>query len=147
MLVRRARTHLGSTKWAARDKVLGKDYFCNTFVGEMLEAEGVKVPRIGGRIGDTLGAEQSVKIHEASGGLFGGQHPSAEQWTKPMPGFEIVKDPGPGDVASDGKHVAIVSGDGTTISASSDTGTVVENGWGFRARQGKAVVFQRPMQK
>lgn len=146
-LVRRAREHLGSTKWAPKDRLTGKDYYCNAFVGEMLEAEGVKVPHIGGRIGDVLGAEQSVTIHEATGGLLGGQYPSAEQWTKPMKGFEIVKDPRPGDIASNGDHVAIVSGDGTTISASSDTGTVVENDWGFRAHQIKKVVFQRPTLK
>lgn len=64
-----------------------------------------------------------------------------------MPGFEIVKDPRPGDIASDGKHVAVVSRNGTTISASSDTGTVVENDWGFRAHQVKTVVFQRPKQQ
>jgi hypothetical protein len=146
-LVRRARVYLGSTKWAPKDRFIGKDYYCNAFVGEMLEAEGVKVPRTGGRIGDTLGAEQSVIIHEATGGLLGGQYPSAEQWTKPMPGFESVREPQPGDIASNGEHVGIVSGSGTTVSASSETGTIVENNWGFRAHQQKRMVFQRPKQQ
>lgn len=100
-----------------------------------------------GRIGDTLGAGQSVKIREATGGLLGGQYPSAEQWTKPMPGFEIVQGPRPGDIASDGKHMGVVSGPGTTISASSKENKVVENNWGFRPDQQGTVVFQRPLSR
>lgn len=40
--------------------------------------------------------------------------------------------PRPGDVASDGDHMGIVSGTNTTISATPGQG-VVENDWGFRS--------------
>jgi len=40
----------------------------------------------------------------------------------------------PGDIITDGKHVGIVSGTGTTISASTAKG-IVENDWGFRKGQ------------
>lgn len=46
-------------------------------------------------------------------------------------GFESVTTPQPGDIASNGHHVGIVSGNETTISASA-SGEVVENDWGFR---------------
>jgi hypothetical protein len=56
----------------------------------------------------------------------------------------------PGDVAaqkisySDASgHVGIVTGPGKTVSASSVTGTIVENDWGFRSDQQGEVVFRR----
>ncbi|MBE6373534.1 MAG: hypothetical protein E7055_15875 [Lentisphaerae bacterium] len=52
--------------------------------------------------------------------------------------FKHVKKPKPGDIAADGAHVGIVSGNGKTISASIFTGTVVENGWGFRKNRSPA---------
>ena len=57
--------------------------------------------------------------------------------------FKLVKTPKPGDVATNGIHVGIVSGKGTTISASTETNTVVENSWGFRTKSKKPSVGMR----
>lgn len=49
------------------------------------------------------------------------------------PGFIKTQTPKPGDIATDGKHMGIVSGSNATISATDGQG-VVENDWGFRMR-------------
>lgn len=79
--------------------------------------------------------------------------PLAREWADPkadIPGWIVVTDPRPGDVAAmkvdylDATgHVGIVTGPGTTVSASSLTDTVVENDWGFRPEEKGAVVFRR----
>jgi len=57
--------------------------------------------------------------------------------------------PQKGDVATDGKHVGIVSGPGRTVSVSTrdstlpDYGCVVENDWGFRHNQKSTVSYWR----
>ena len=57
--------------------------------------------------------------------------------------FKLVKTPKPGDIATNSIHVGIVSGKGTTISASTETNTVVENSWGFRTKSKKPSVGMR----
>lgn len=52
-----------------------------------------------------------------------------------VPGFIKVDTPLPGDVVTNGRHIGIVSGKNKTISASSKTNTVVENGWGFGSKK------------
>jgi hypothetical protein len=54
-----------------------------------------------------------------------------------------VDDPKQGDVAAINGHVGIVTEDGKTISASSQTNDVVENDWGFRKIQKGRVTFRR----
>lgn len=74
--------------------------------------------------------------------------PLARQWADPsftIAGWEVVSTPLPGDVASNGGHMGIVSGPNIVISASSTDG-VVNNNWGFRTESGapdKNMVFRR----
>jgi len=53
-----------------------------------------------------------------------------------VPGFTETKNPKPGDICTTTHHIGIVSGSGTTISASSKDNKIVENDWGFRNEQG-----------
>lgn len=72
--------------------------------------------------------------------------PVAKDWENKdleIEGWVVVDKPKLGDVASAGGHVGIVSGDGTTVSASSREGKVVENDWGFRSDQEGKVTFRR----
>jgi len=80
------------------------------------------------------GLDVSDYLHKQSGGRIGGHVPSASDWHKGnVPGYEKVTGvPQPGDVATNGTHVGIVSGKGKTISVTSRKqdpryGTVVEN--------------------
>lgn len=107
---------------------------CNQFVWDALTAAGVQPPRVdGGRI------------------LV------AREWGDPksdIPGYTLVTGaPQPGDVVSDGDHVAIYSplanGKPGTISAatrsrSSVLGGVVHNDWGFRSSQVGKMTIWRP---
>ncbi len=82
------------------------------------------------------------------GGMFGGNPPLASQWAdkdQQIDGYVVVDKPKPGDVASDGGHVGIVSDTGKTISASSASNAkkVVENDWGFRPQQKGKITFRR----
>jgi hypothetical protein len=82
------------------------------------------------------GPEASDWLHDTTGGRMGGHAPSASDWHRgKVPGFVRVENPMPGDVVSNGAHVGIVSGKGKTVSASSKTGHVVENDWGFKPMQ------------
>lgn len=108
---------------------------CNLFVYETANAAGATVPM----------------MTRWSWRHFGHVEypPLAGQWADPnveIPGWVIVSDPRPGDIAAEAidyadatGHVGIVTGEGTTVSATSDT--VIENDWGFRA--GQNVVFRR----
>ena len=86
------------------------------------------------------------------GALFGaGGPPTATQWFEKgcdIKLWKIVDTPMPGDVASDGEHMGVVTsvtpgGGGTTASASTVTNTVVNNDWGFRPEQSGKIVFRR----
>jgi len=137
-----AQKHVGSGAWsesANKPPYPPGTNKCNLFVYEVLNAAGTPVP---------------MKIR-FSWRNFGNVSypPLAGQWADPdvtIPGWEVVQNPLPGDVAaqkisySDASgHVGIVTGPGKTVSASSDTGTIVENNWGFRADQQGEVVFRR----
>jgi hypothetical protein len=136
-----AKKHVGSTAWAHeanRPPYSSGTNKCNLFVYEVLNAAGKPVP---------------MKIR-FSWRSFGNVRypPLAGQWADPdvdIPGWVVVAHPLPGDVVamkedfSDASgHVGIVTGPGTSVSVSSDTGTVVQNDWGFRSDQ-KDVVFRR----
>ena len=62
---------------------------------------------------------------------------AAEIYNGRLLNFKLVKKPKPGDIAADGFHVGIVSGNGKTVSASIITGRVEENDWGFRGKNGR----------
>ncbi len=105
----KARSHLGKTDWAfaVKNGKWGKNKWkCNKFVADVLEEAGTPVP--------TKSTEWGNKYP-----------PLANEWadrTKEIPGFEIVKDPQPGDVVGFQNpkglgHVGIVSGDNKYISA------------------------------
>jgi cell wall-associated NlpC family hydrolase len=110
---------------------------CNLFVYEVLNNAGAPVP---------MKERWSWRNFE-----YVKYPPLAGQWADPdvdIPGWVVVDDPQPGDVVameenySDASgHVGIVSGEGKTISASSETQTIVENDWGFR--EGQKPVFRR----
>ena len=143
-LVEKARDQLGNDRWKPTNGILRDSYFCNAFVADMLEQAGATVPHLGGRAAWALGTDASDQLHSVSGGLIGGQPPSAEQWAnQAIPGFVTVQDPQPGDIATDGDHMGIVSGPGRTISASSRYKVVRESGWGFEPNRTRPVVFKR----
>jgi len=76
-------------------------------------------------------------------GARGGRPPTAGQWADPnfaIPGWSVVGSPEPGDVASSGRHVGIVYGNGLTLSATTLDG-VVRSEFGFRP--GEIIVFRR----
>jgi hypothetical protein len=112
---------------------------CNLFVYEVLARSGAPVP-------------EHLRFSFRVGGVAA-YPPLAGEWADPLliiPGWEIVKNPRPGDVAaqksshSDASgHVGIVTGPGTTVSVSSKTDTVIETGWGFPPHTQDAVVFRR----
>jgi len=81
---------------------------------------------------------------------MGGHAPSASDWHRgKVPGFEQVHGaPQKGDVATDGKHVAILSGEKNSISVTSREsdpryGHVVKNDWGFRSENSGTMTFWR----
>ena len=113
----RAKGYIGSHDW---DKSAGfgiwkNAYKCNKFVADMYNS---------GRI-----------INLIPTGIFGTKPPTAKNWyVGSVPnGFMETKNPKPGDIATNGEHMGIVSGNNTTISATCDQG-VVENDWGFRIK-------------
>ena len=125
-----AKKHVGSKayrKGVPLDQLPAGAAKCNKFVYDIQEKAGNKVP--------------------LSGGLFGGDPPSARNWetANDIEGWKIVRDPKPGDVAAYYGHVGIVSGPNRTISAASPErgDAVVENDWGFRPEQKGKVVFRR----
>jgi len=97
------------------------------------------------------GPQASDWLHETTGGRMGGHAPSASDWHRgKVPGFQQVHGaPQKGDVATDGKHVGIVSRPGKTVSVTthdpkeSNYGRVVENDWGFRQGDTRRVTFWR----
>ena len=129
-----ARKYLGSADWSVDSE---KDNFpsgtnkCNKFVYDALEESGAKVPLIN----DDRNPFTDEKYP-----------PVATDWEdkeKEIEGWVVVDNPKTGDVASDGKHVGIVSGVETTVSASSREDKVVENDWGFRSGQAGKITFRR----
>jgi len=119
-------------------------------VADKLRESGAQVPNVGGYSG-MAGPEASDWLHETTGGRMGGHAPSASDWHKgKVPGFEQVRGaPQKGDVATDGKHVGIVSRPGKTVSVTTEPsnpaayGRVVENDWGFRSGQGNNMSYWR----
>jgi RHS repeat-associated protein len=128
-LVEEARSYsnIGSEDWAPSEwrgpysgKVFGiealNSFKCNVFVGEMIER---------------IGMFQGYRL----GSIF--KFRSAQNWyDSGSSGWGLVaNEPSPGDVATDGTHMGIVSHAGKTISASAVSGRIVENNWGFRPGQ------------
>jgi RHS repeat-associated protein len=123
---------VGNTDYG-REGNLDDDYTkgkwkCNKFVYDMLVKSGAPVPLIGG--------------------WMGGNPPAANQWgdknchIKDYPVvWPIPATPSIGDIISDGHHVGIVSGPGTTVSAARPG--VVNNDWGFRPDQAGKLVIRR----
>ena len=113
-----ARKNIGSHEWD-RDGGSGAwagQHKCNKFVADMYNT---------GRL-----------INPIPTGFFGTKPPMAIDWyngSRLPSGFSQTQMPTPGDVATDGGHMGIVSGDNTTISATPEAG-VVENDWGFREK-------------
>jgi|GEM_PF-1490110 len=146
-LVQNARAEIGSDEWAPTTENGEIRNHCNEYVASKLRESGALVPNVGGFSG-TLGEDPSDRLNEMSGGRWGGQIPSAKDWYNGVPGFERVKIAMPGDVASDGNHVGIVSGSGKTVSVSSikgdpEYGRVVERNSGFRGNEQRPVTFWR----
>jgi len=144
-LVQNARAEIGSDEWAPTTENGEIRNHCNEYVASKLRESGAHVPNVGGFSG-TLGEDPSDRLNEMSGGRWGGNIPSAKDWGNEnldIPGYRVVTTPQPGDIASNGFHVGIVSGDGKTLSASSLSGRVVENDWGFRQRDRGTITFRR----
>jgi hypothetical protein len=116
---------------------------CNLFVCELANATGALVPTTFTR---------------------GKYPPLAEHWANPnvrIPGWEVVTDPRPGDMAAathwwthrdregntwqtaHGGHVGLVVGNNETISHSSLKDELVRNKWGFKPEQQGQVVYRR----
>lgn len=85
---------------------------CNIYVYEVLTAAGAHVPRMGGELG------------KATGGRYG-YPPLAADWfakDKEIRGWNIVSDPLPGDVVSNGVHVGLYVSRNRIISATTNGG-------------------------
>ncbi|XP_006823485.1 uncharacterized protein LOC102808938 [Saccoglossus kowalevskii] len=129
-----ARRYIGSTEYSfGSDYGPGPNkYKCNYFVHDVLVESGASAP-------------------ERRPSWVPGSYPiSAESWGnrhETKSGWRVVgTDPSEaqrGDVAADGAHVGIVSGNDKTISASAREDKVVENDWGFRQQQLGDVIFYR----
>ena len=142
-IVRAARRSIGSHDWSYGqvNDDFGKDrYKCNKVIADKLEEAGGKLPAMHHSI---LGDREYP--------------PTAGDWGDPdvdIPGWKVVDGPPQkGDVLADPHgvqlgsvggslgiptgHVAIATGDGTSVSAASsgDSDKVVENDWGFRPSQ------------
>lgn len=120
---------------------------CNLFIFQMANAAGAVVPLIRRKRGAVKSFLVGDDFHP----------PLAKQWADPgfdIPGWQVVSHPQPGDVVAEMHdysdatgHAGIVTfvapdgKTGKTISASSATGTIVNNDWGFRPKQN--VVFKR----
>jgi RHS repeat-associated protein len=109
---------------------------CNKFVYDVITLAGGEVELIQRPLTGSWGIPRSV------------------DWANrnlDMPGWRIVNDPQPGDVAAIGRangsgHVAIVIFGNHTMSASSmvpPPGLIVRSEWGFRGDEGARVVFRR----
>jgi hypothetical protein len=133
-----ARRHIGSEAWKhgrKRGNFGSNAYKCNLFVYEMARNSGAEIPL----------------MHSSKTPFSDERYPPvAADWSNPkteIKGWVVVDTPKPGDVASDGKHMGIVSGEGTTISASSEAEKVVKNDWGFRKEDEGRMVFRRHLGK
>lgn len=102
---------------------------CNIFVDVMYEKSGYYLPNIGGGLLARL-----LRVFP----------PGAESASDPnyhIPGWDVVSEPLPGDLAAEDGHVGIVSfKKDSTVSASPQG--VIENDWGFRNNQPNTV-FRR----
>jgi hypothetical protein len=110
-----ARKNIGSEKWLYENggRLWGGKPKCNKFVSDMYNSARKVIPT----------------------GFRGTKPPRAKDWFQGRvpDGFQRTRHPKPGDIATDGQHMGIVSGSNTTISASSlSGGLIVENDWGFR---------------
>jgi len=141
-VVAEARKNVGSADWSA--KTARAPYGagtnkCNLFVFETLNKAGTPVP-LQGRIKWKGLTDEHLP-------------PLAGDWANPkanIKGWDVVKNPQPGDVAAQKEfyldasgHVGIVVAPGKTVSASSITDRIEENDWGFRKEQQDQVVFRR----
>jgi len=142
-----ARKRIGSdawSQWANRGDFAWSEPKCNLFVYEVLKAAGAQVP-LPNEGGKTKYFNIDNWFKDA-----GQRPPTASQWhdEKYAPlkdHWRIVQqlhESCPGDVITDGGHMGIISGSKKTISASTDTNTVVENDWGWR-RDNTNVVVRR----
>lgn len=124
-----SRSQVGSTQYA-KNTELGQwkkgSWKCNAFV---IRAFNTNV------IPQVIGEKSNSKTF----GLTRTQYRAVDFHEGKVPGFSRVSDPQAGDIATDGKHVGIVSGKNKTISATE--GKVVENDWGFR--EGKEYRYYR----
>ncbi|WP_133510344.1 PAAR domain-containing protein [Candidatus Thiosymbion oneisti] len=134
--VQEARKHIDSTAWAYeadRPPYPSDTYKCNLFVYETLDNSGKPVPMM-----------ERERLPGIFSNILKEEHPPlAGQWADPsveIPGWQVVTDPQPGDVAAIAQnssnasgHVGIVSGPSSTISATREK--VVESDWGFEPGQ------------
>jgi len=113
---------------------------CNLFVYEILKASDID-------IGTPNKAGKSHKILHLTG--KDSRPPCTSDWfNNKVKFFEPVNDPTKaeiGDIITNGKHMGIVSGYHTTISASArfkDEFRVVNNDWGYRGDEGTIKIFR-----
>ena len=131
---------------------IGKGFKCNIFVYEMLVAGGVNIPLV-------------QLVTPMAGYTYNTKNiiPRVEDWhERKVPGMqyigkgvEALNKSWPGDILViftgvstqllhyGHHHIGIISGPQKTISASSNTDTIVENDWGWRAdERNDAEVFR-----
>ncbi|ELT91267.1 hypothetical protein CAPTEDRAFT_202383 [Capitella teleta] len=124
-----AKGYEGSEKWSFKSwrKVGRNKWKCNIFVAEVIEEAGAVVPHRRWWKWTPIGAEEWGKADS--------------EYLADTGCWETTTSPGIGDVATDGKHVAIVTGDEETVSATYDK--VVRNDWGFDPPKREADLFWR----
>jgi hypothetical protein len=137
-IVKTAEKYKGDTTWAKSTK---KDNFgagswkCNKFVYDVMIEVGVSPKPELHKPAKCLPIIE-VCLTTAS------RPPHAREWADPgetIPGWEVVDDPQPGDIAAYDGHVGFVHSSGMTVSAAEDA--VVVNDWGFRP--GQSPTFRR----
>jgi hypothetical protein len=145
-VVQAARSHIGSDAWSfwhGRESVKGNfgwfESKCNLFVAEMLYAGGFNVPMWNQSSRRAWIWYTWKKLIEKKN-LSKIRPPCANEWYNGIvPGTTLIGSGSdglnrswPGDIVCSIKHVGIISGPQKTISASSNTYTIVENDWAWR---------------
>ena len=116
----------GGEKWRGQPK-------CNLFVHDRLEEVGLFVPMV------------------PKPWVGGRRPPVAREWGDPekkIGGYPVVKEPKPGDIVSDGRHVGIVTeapdenGQGGSTASATEADGVTDGPFGLR--EGDSPTFRRP---